>query len=83
MESDPIDFRDGCRRRFGALPVHLSLSLCARIATCPHALPAITVGRFIRMGDFDTTPDGLSVLGMCIVAASGLLIALKSRKAKV
>lgn len=31
---------------------------------------------------FDTTPDGLSVLGMCIVAASGLLIALKSRKTK-
>lgn len=31
---------------------------------------------------FDATPDGLSMLGMCIVAASGLLIALKSRRAK-
>lgn len=31
---------------------------------------------------FDTVPDGLSVLGMSIVAASGLLIALKSRRSK-
>lgn len=31
---------------------------------------------------FDTIPDTLSVLGMAIVAASGLLIAFKSRQAK-
>jgi drug/metabolite transporter (DMT)-like permease len=32
---------------------------------------------------FGTIPDGLSIVGMCVVAASGLLIALKSRKPKV
>jgi len=32
---------------------------------------------------FDTIPDALSILGMIIVAASGLLIALKSRKVKI
>jgi drug/metabolite transporter (DMT)-like permease len=31
---------------------------------------------------FDTTPDGLSILGMVIIAGAGLLIALKSRFGK-
>jgi len=31
---------------------------------------------------FDTTPDGLSILGMIIIAASGLMIALKSKFAR-
>jgi drug/metabolite transporter (DMT)-like permease len=31
---------------------------------------------------FDTTPDGLSILGMIIIAASGLMIALKSNFSK-
>lgn len=31
---------------------------------------------------FDTIPDQLSLLGMCVIAASGLLIALKFRRTK-